>query len=224
LLAVGTWSVVLSQGLFYASEPRTAVLTLLGPEAFPLGRPPGLYLYGEGLRHGLIQSLRFDVMLLLGAGLLARYGGDELMAGLRALRLPAPLGFLFAMALRFVPMMAAEARATWRAQHLRGFRAVRGGVPRPLAAVRVLLLPLLAGNVRRADEVAAALHSRGVVPTHAPVAAAPAAAPGERVLCWGGAAALLTLAASVVLTRLHVAGLFTLPSLYPVYAWVLAYV
>ncbi len=209
LLALGTWGLLVTQGLFYGGDPRTVWVTLLGPEAFPLGVPPGMYLYREGLWHGLVQSLRFDTVLLMGAALLARHDIDELAGGMRALRLPAPLAFLFTLALRFTPVMAAEARAVWVAQRLRGLRVFTGNPLRWPAqtalAVRAWLLPLLAGMVRRADEVAAALISRGWSPHHAtPPAATP---PGERVLWAGGFAALVPLAAAQVLTRLYQAGL-----------------
>ena len=59
--------------------------------------------------------------------------------------------------------------------------------------------------VRRSDEVAAALISRGWSPHHAtPPAATP---PGELVLWAGGFATLVPLAAAQALTRLYEAGL-----------------
>ena len=164
LLALGTWSVVISQGLFYEGSPRTALLTLLPGNLFPFGDPQGLYIYGEGLRHGLVQSIRFTAIVLLGAALLLRYSTDEMAGGLRALRFPGALCFLFSMTLRFFPLIVAEARATWHAQHFRGYRLLPGLWPgnwRATPPARVLMLPLMAAQVRKADEIAAALRSRG---------------------------------------------------------------
>lgn len=217
-LLLGTWSVVVSQGLFYGGEPRTALWRLAGPGQFPFGDPPGLYIYREGLWHGLVQALRFNVMILLGAGLLARYAADELVGGLRALRVPVPLCFLFSIALRFLPLLWEEARATWTAQHLRGYRLA--GVGGLAAAARVLALPLLAANVRKADEIAAALAARGFAPLQdAPMPPRPAPA-RERALAWGGALALLALAALLLLTRAHLHGLWTPEGLDELLAWV----
>lgn len=162
VLALGAWSVVISQGLFYEGSPRTALVRLLPGGVFPFGDPPGLFLYAEGLRYGLIQSLRFSAIVLLGGGVLARYGTDEMAEGLRALRIPSPLCFLFAMSLRFFPLMLAEARAIWHAQHFRGYRLLAGIWPGASPSnTKVLLLPLLSAQVRKADEIAAALRSRG---------------------------------------------------------------
>lgn len=162
VLALGAWSVVISQGLFYEGSPRTALVRLLPGGVFPFGDPPGLFLYAEGLRYGLMQSLRFSAIVLLGGGVLGRYGTDEMAGGLRALRIPSPLCFLFAMSLRFFPLMLTEARAIWHAQHFRGYRLLAGIWPGTSPSnTMVLLLPLLSAQVRKADEIAAALRSRG---------------------------------------------------------------
>ena len=196
ILILSTWSVMLTQGLFYGGFPRTALIRLLPGSLFPLGDPPGLYLYGEGLLHGLLQSLRFDVMILLGAGLLARYGNDELVEGLRGFRLPATLCFLFSLALRFLPLMVEELRTAWTAQRLRGFRPFGPGAggawrrsgagtwPRFGAVGRVILFPLFASNLRKSDEIAAALLSRGFAPEEAgPIQPL---GRGEALLYWAG--------------------------------------
>jgi energy-coupling factor transport system permease protein len=219
LLLAGTWSMALTQGLFYGGAPRTVWLELLPPRAFPLGDPPGLYLYREGLAYGVIQSLRFHAIVLLGAGLLARYSAERLAAGLRTAGLPGALCFLSAMALRQVPVLAEEMRTLWLAQRLRGMRPIAGVTALP----RAVLLPLLAANLRRADEVAAAFHSRGI---SVETAALPRERPParERLAVWLGAALAGFLGAAVLLTRLHVAGAFSIPFLEPLYAWVVAYV
>ncbi len=232
LLALGTWSVVLGQGLFYAGVPRTALVRLLAPDWFPFGDPPGLYLYREGLLHGLVQAFRFDVMILLGAGLLQRYATDELSGGLRALHVPAPLCFLFSIALRFLPMMWEEARATWTAQHLRGFRlfalggagAMLRSAPVFVRAARVLLLPLVAANVRKADEISAALLGRGFSPLADISGGGRGASPAERALCWSGAFFLTGLASALLLTRLHLLGIHSSPWLNWLYALVISHV
>ncbi len=225
VLLVGTWTMAITQGLFYGGSPRTVWLELLPPRWFPLpaysGDPPGLYLYREGVAHGVLQSLRVDAVVLLGAGLLARYSADRLAVGLRAAGIPAPICFLAAMALRHIPLLAAEARTLWVAQRLRGLRLLD---PRPFALPRRVLLPLLAANVRRADEIAAALQSRGFsLPALARML--PERAPGaERAVAWLGAVLLTALCAAILLTRLHLAGALSLPALEGLYAWVVDHV
>lgn len=223
-LALGTWSIGITQGLFYQGWPRTVLFTLIPAAWFPLGDPPGLYVFREGLVHGLVQSLRLDVMVLLGAGLLGRYATDDLTRGLAALRIPAALGFLFSIALRYLPMMVAELRAVWTAQRLRGLR-LGGGTPLHLARQgRVLLMPLLAATIRKSDEIAAALHSRGFTAAHMPPEVEAAVPLRERLVSRLGLLALLALLVAFTLTRLHVGGLYSSPGLMWLYILVLDYV
>lgn len=213
VLALGTWSVALSQGLFYEGSPRTVLIRLLDGGLFPFGDPPGLYVYREGLLYGLVLSLRFNAIVLLGGGLLARYATDEMAAGLRALRIPGPLCFLFSITLRFFPLLLAEARAVWHAQHFRGYRlpwrpALRWPVlpARGMTPARVLLQPFIAAQVRKADEIAAALRSRGFSPGESELGRPAPAGRGELAICVLGALLLIALAASLLLTRLHAQG------------------
>ena len=218
VLALGAWGVVFSQGLFYEGLPRTPLLVLLPGSVFPFGEPEGLYLYREGLLYGLVQSLRFNAIVLLGGGLLVRYSTDEMAGGLRALRLPAPLCFLFAMTLRFFPLMLAEVKTTWRAQHFRGYRLLPGlgcglwtSRARRLSPARVLLLPLMAAQVRKADQIAAALHSRGFSPGESDgvteLESPLPAARREVILCAVVGACLAALAAAQLLARLRLDGI-----------------
>lgn len=204
LLVLGAWSVVISQGLFYEGSPRTALLTLLPGSLFPFGDPQGLYIYAEGLRYGLVQSIRFSAIVLLGAALLLRYSTDEMAGGLRALRLPGALCFLFSMSLRFFPLIVAEARATWHAQHFRGYRLLPGLWPgnwRTMSPARVLMLPLMAAQVRKADEIAAALRSRGFSPGELHAGRPAPARSAELVLCGLMGLLLLLLGAILLAAR-----------------------
>lgn len=226
-LILSTWSICITQGLFYQGWPRTPLFTLVPAAWFPQGEG-GLVLYREGLWHGLVQSLRLDVMLLLGAGLLGRYAADELTAALAVLRLPRVLGFLVAVVLRYLPLMLGELRTIWTAQRMRGLRI--GGdnwrfAPWHTArAGRALLVPLLAGTIRRADEIATALHSRGFSVQAVPREPRAALAWPERMVVAGGWTLLAALAGAYLLTRLHLAGVYSLPRLQGLYAWVVAYV
>lgn len=220
-IVAGTWTMMLTQGLFYDGMPRTVWVVLLPPRAFPIGDPPGLYLYREGLAYGIVQSLRVHAIVLLGVGLLSRYSAERLTAGLRAAGVPGPLCFLAAMALRHIPLLVSEVRDLWLAQRLRGMRLAGAGL---FQVPRLVLLPVLAANLRRSDEIAAALQSRGFSTgtlANAPQESAPRA---QRGAMWAGALLLALLFAATLLTRLHLAGALSLPALEPLYGWVVDYV
>jgi energy-coupling factor transporter transmembrane protein EcfT len=85
-------------------------------------------------------------------------------------------------------------------------------------------VPLLAGTIRRADEIATALHSRGFTVQAVPREPRATLAWHERAVVMAGWAMLALLAGATVLTRLHLAGVYSQPSLQGLYAWVVAYV
>jgi len=189
-LGLTSWTLAATQGLFWSGTPRTVWIALLPPTGFPFGDPPGLFLYREGVLHGLLESLRGHALLWLGAGLVSRYGMEELMRGLRTLGLPGSASLLTVLAVRQMPVLVADARTAWTALRLKGLG--------PLAAVRALGTPLLTGHLRRADEIAAALHARGLgAGTEAPLP--PPAPTVERAAVWiaGG-----TVAAGLALVAL----------------------
>ena len=75
-------------------------------------------------------------------------------------RMPARLAYPLLAALRFLPLLAEEWQTIRLAQRVRGQGRV-GGPRGWIRAQRRLLLPLLAGAIRRADRVAVAMDSRG---------------------------------------------------------------
>lgn len=210
-LLLTSWTLAATQGLFWSGTPRTAWIALLPPAWFPFGEPPGLFLYREGVLHGLLESLRGHALLWLGAGLVSRYGVEELVRGLRALGLPGAASLLTVLAVRHMPVLVAEARTAWTALRLKGLGAGR--------AVRALGTPLLTGHLRRADEIAAALQARGLgAGTEEPL---PPAAPAvERAAVWIGGGAVAAGLGLVALARWHAGG-GSFPALEPLYAWVL---
>ncbi len=182
LLAVLTlvWGTVLSQGLFYADEPRTALLRV-GPVAF----------WREGAVHGVVQSLRFVAVTLAGIAVAVSTPVDRLLAALLRARVPFGMGFLAVTALRFVPEGTREALVVRRARARRGRPIARRA---PLAWIReelALIRPVVARALRRAGTLAEALDARGFDATAPRTVRRPLRmGAGEGVLL--GLAALLT--------------------------------
>jgi len=142
-------------------------LYLVRGRELPLPRVLGAPASAEGLRDGLLLGGR-----LLGAALAmhalaalwaAERAADELAGRLRALaRVGVPMDELRAvlsLALRFVPLIGAEARRIARVQALRAGRPPRGPAER-MERARAALVPTLVSALERADQVALALAAR----------------------------------------------------------------
>lgn len=162
---IGMWGMVVSQALFYAEYPRTPIATVIHPGSQLLGSlTGGVALYWEGLSHGLVQSLRFAIMLTL--GLLVGFSTEprDILSGLLSCRVPPAAAFMVTASLRFVPTVVAEARMVVRTQHLRGARILSISPLRTVRGLLGFLKPLLVRNVRRAGLVADAVETRGFSP------------------------------------------------------------
>lgn len=160
--AAAVWGFIATQSFFYPYRPRTMLLQLVSAD-FPILGPltGGVSIYLEGVLYGLAQSLRFLVMLTAGFTVVWTTSPQQLLRGLRKLRIPYKAAFLVATAVRFIPAIASEAGAVMAAMKARGF-PLRPS--RPWNYFRALgkgLTPIIYRNVRRASMLADSLESRG---------------------------------------------------------------
>jgi energy-coupling factor transport system permease protein len=201
------WSTVLSQGLFYAADPRVALVTL-GP----------VTIYREGVMHGLVQSLRFVAVALAGVGLAASSSPDSLLDALLALRVPWGLAFLSATALRFLPVTGREIQAIRAARARRG-RPVFARTPWAWLALEVAMVrPVLARSLRRAKTLAESLDARGFDASSARSGRLREPMPAFQKVVAGLATGLVALlVAGRVLFALYLAELVYVPALRPLY-------
>jgi len=208
--AAVVWSTTISQGLFYAEQPRVS-LGHLGP----------IHVYREGLFYGLAQSMRFVGLTFAGVALAVTTPPDRLYAALLRLRVPFGLALMAATALRFVPAIAREALAVRRARAHRGRPTWRRG---PIAWLRLelsLLRPVVARSWRRAQNLAESMDARGFDPL------APRTERRPLKLRWWDVAAL-TIAGGVSIAALGARLLYVLytsdalyfPSFRPLYGFV----
>ncbi|SHE80197.1 energy-coupling factor transport system permease protein [Desulforamulus putei DSM 12395] len=87
---------------------------------------------------------------------------EKLLQPLKKFGVPAhELAMMMTIALRFVPTLLEEAEAVMKAQQARGGSVSTGNLNQRLRASVALLVPLLAGSIRRADELAMAMEARG---------------------------------------------------------------
>lgn len=106
---------------------------------------------------GLLVAAKYTLPVGLALVFYASTRGSELIAGLRALRLPEALVLPVAVTYRFIPTVAAEGRAIIAAIRLRG-----GSRLGPLTALEYVLAPLITSVLRIGDELTAASLTRGL--------------------------------------------------------------
>ncbi len=137
-----------------------------GDVIFSLGN---LKITGEGLHLALFITMRL-VFLMLAASLLTLTTSQKKLAmGLEYLLSPLKLvgissvkvAFMVSLAVRFVPVLFMEAGRIIKAQKSRGASFSHGSPVRRVKSFMSVLVPLLAGAFRRADEINMALESRG---------------------------------------------------------------
>ncbi|NOZ23946.1 MAG: energy-coupling factor transporter transmembrane protein EcfT [Planctomycetes bacterium] len=166
MVTLTVWGTMLSQAIFYGQFPRTVALTII-PKGLPiLGTlTGGIYLYREGFLYGAVQSLRFSTAMCF--GLLVCWTTDprDLLLGLKRLRVPYGLSFMTVTALRFIPVIIAEAATVLAAARLRAFRPFRVGLRSMGAAWLSILRPIFGNCLRRASTLALSVQSRAFDPT-----------------------------------------------------------
>ena len=122
----------------------------------------------EGVFNGFVVSMRLIALLLVSVLLTltsspARLvdGLEKLLAPLRRLRLPVQdIAMMIMLSLHFIPMLHREAQAIFRAQVARGLDLQQGGLLARGKQLLPLVVPLIMGAFRRADNLALALQVR----------------------------------------------------------------
>jgi energy-coupling factor transport system permease protein len=115
----------------------------------------------ESLAFGAATFLKFGTMMVAGLVLLATTRVEELFLGLVRLRLPYPVAFAFALALRWVPEVYQTALRVKEAQEVRGLDLHKGGPLTRLKRHLPLLVPIFLLTLRRTQTMSWALEARG---------------------------------------------------------------
>ena len=115
----------------------------------------------ESLAFGVATFLKLGAMMLAGLVLLATTRVEELFLGLVRLRLPYPVAFAFALALRWVPEVYQTALRVKEAQEVRGLTLQEGGPFTRLKRHLPLLVPIFLLTLRRTQTLAWTLEAKG---------------------------------------------------------------
>lgn len=161
LILLGLWGSMLSQALFFAQTPRTILITLIQPQTPLIGSlTGGINIYQEGIIYGAVQGLRSALMLTM--GLLVCWNSDprQLLQALVNWGLSSQLAFMLVTAIRFLPVLAAEANEVLTALKLRAnCKKNRNSI---LLHLPYIFKPLMARTLRRAQTLALSVTSRGI--------------------------------------------------------------
>ncbi len=160
-ILLALWGSVASQALFFAQNPRTPLLTLI-PPAFPVLGPltDGLYIYREGIIYGAVQGMRSAALLSMGLLLCWTSDPRQLLKGLVAWHLSPQAAFMLVTAIRFFPVLAAEAGEVLVALRLRS--TSESGRHGSIRYLPYIAKPLLARCLRRSQTLALSVVSRGL--------------------------------------------------------------
>lgn len=126
----------------------------------------------DGIVRGLWMSARLALMVLAAAVLTSTSSPLELAQGLDAALAPLQrigvptreFTMIFGISLRFLPILSDEAKRIQEAQALRGVDPGANSVAARLRALAPVLIPLLGGALRRAEELGDAMAARGYRP------------------------------------------------------------
>jgi len=152
------WGLMFSQGIFYSTEPRHALFTLLPPN--PVFKY-GLKVYAQGVHHGAIQSLRIIAASFTGFAICFSTEPDQFLRGLLSIKIPFSLSFMAVSAIRFIPVVAQEVVAVRNAMRLKGYHPFKRGITDTVVSEIAVLRPVLAGTIRRSQEIALSIQTRG---------------------------------------------------------------
>jgi energy-coupling factor transport system permease protein len=148
----------------------TALLHLFMTPGDPL---PGLpYATKQGFQHGLIVGMQLTcaiwistLMTLTTSPLDMVWAMEWYLRPLKYVKIPiGEIALLVMLAIRFIPLLFEESDRIQKAQKSRGIDIESGGLILRVKALLPVLIPLLQGMLRRADDLAVALTLRGYTP------------------------------------------------------------
>ncbi|WP_445492957.1 energy-coupling factor transporter transmembrane component T family protein [Niallia sp. 03133] len=126
-------------------------------------------IYEEGIRMGILISIRFFLLIIMTSLLTLTTTPIELTDAIEALleplkRIKFPvheLALMMSISLRFIPTLMDETEKIMKAQIARGVEFSSGSIKNRVKAIVPLLIPLFVNAFKRAEELAIAMEARG---------------------------------------------------------------
>lgn len=148
----------------------TAVLNIffIKGEGKPLISLWKIEVYSEGLEKAIFIAIRIFLLLIISSALTYTTTPTSLTDAIESLLKPLTkigvnihvFAMMMTIALRFIPTLIEETDKIMNAQKARGAALDEGSVLKKIKAVIPILIPLLAGSIRRAYELADAMECR----------------------------------------------------------------
>jgi energy-coupling factor transport system permease protein len=152
------WGAMFSQAIFYNNFPRDILFTIVEPSSVIRD---GIQVYTQGIYYGAVQSFRMVSVLLTGYAICFSTSDEQFMRGFLALKVPFSISFMSVSAIQFVPVAIAEYRQVRAAMRLKGYRPFKTGIRHTLKTEIGGLGTILAGTIRRSEEKAVSILTRG---------------------------------------------------------------
>ncbi len=106
-----------------------------------------------------LVCLRLLIILLTALILMTSNSRDYLLA-FTQMHLPYEIAFMVLVALRFIPMLKEEAQDVLCAVQMRGVKLKRTGLRNKANVYLSILIPIVAGAIRRSEQMAVAMEAR----------------------------------------------------------------
>lgn len=147
--------------LFILFIMSTLLWTVLQRGATPLAHFGPVRVDRESLLYGISVGLRLDSFVLAAVIFLTCTRIEDFTYGLSCLGVPFAPAFALSLAFRLTPLFMESGQTILTAQRARGLDTESGGMIRRIRTHVPIIVPILAGGLRRSDQLAIAIESRG---------------------------------------------------------------
>lgn len=113
-----------------------------------------------GILKGILLTLRFLNIILMGGVFVATTDPAMLVHSLMKAGVPYRYGFMILMMLRFIPLFEEEMTTIGNAQKMRGLELDKGGPRKLVLSIRYTILPLVVSALSKADALEISMEGR----------------------------------------------------------------